>query len=137
MLESRPKRDNRREYGAKPASRRWYLYGLVMVAVALLAAGGAALYHLRPLGDTTTNQLVTIGEGFVRTNIADGLKTSFSDENETRVEALPDQKFLIAGWVDLITEDGQVERRSFSCVIYKDSSDTWVGEKISMIPQQL
>ena len=113
------------------------MYALYVTAAGLLIAGGLAVYNAIPRESTAKREMTAVGQGFVRNAIREELKTNFSSHEETRVEALPDNKFLVAGWVDVISEEGETERQEFSCVIYKSEADNWVGEKISVIPQHL
>jgi hypothetical protein len=113
------------------------LYALFLAAAGLLVAGGVVVYHSHPASVSSDKELISVGHGFVRGAIQEELKTTFSADEETRIERLPDSKFLVAGWVDIMADNGTTERRDFSCVIYKSDGDTWVGEKIAVIPQQL
>jgi hypothetical protein len=133
VLELKEKRERR----SRPINWKWALYAIYLGAAGLLAAGGLTLYHARPLESSAKEELVSIGQSIVRNDIREELKTNFSSAEETRVEALPDHKFLIAGWVDVIAEDGDISRQEFSCVIYKSDAENWIGERISVIPQQL
>ena len=110
---------------------------LCAAAAILLAAGGMAAFFSRPVGrGTGANELVAVGQGFIRNTIRAELKTEFSSAEETHIESLPDKKFLVSGWVDVISGDGEVTRQSFSCVIFKNLSNQWEGEQISLIPQE-
>ena len=138
MLDVRPsKRRDAPFWSLKGASWKWLLYALYLGAAGLLAAGGLAVYKASPRESTTNREMISAGQGFVRNAIREELKTSFAGDEETRVEVLPDHKFLIAGWVDIISATGETDRQDYSCVIYKTESDGWVGEKISVIPQHL
>jgi hypothetical protein len=100
-----------------------------------LIAGGVAFKYVRPFKDSTRRQLITAGQMFVRQALDGRLRSAFAGEEETVVETLPDNKFLISGWVDLITEQGKPNRQNFSCVVYRNGNGNWVGEHISVIPQ--
>ena len=136
MVEARPKRKNRRQEPARPFLRRWAIYFLFLAAAGLLAAGGLAVYTSKPAADHN-HLLVTIGQGFVRDAIRNELRTSFSTDEETQVQALPNRRYRVSGWVDVVAEDGEHRRQTFSCVIYKNDSDDWAGENISVIPQEI
>jgi hypothetical protein len=136
VLDVRPSRQRAARSPGKFAGK-WPLYALYLAAAGLLAAGGVALFHARPAESTANQELISVGQGFVRNAIREEWKTTFGGDEETRVEALPGHKFLVAGWVDIVSESGQSERQDFSCVIYKSDNDGWVGEKIAVIPQHL
>ena len=140
MLEVRKKKSGRRGHSSGPTFkfglRRWHLYVLYLAAAGLLVAGGFAVLTSIPVDDTN-KVMIGVGRGFVRDSIREELKTSFAADEETRVVALPENKFMITGWVDVLNEVGEVSRQNFSCVIFKNASDDWVGEKISVMPQEM
>jgi len=80
-------------------------------------------------------ELIHAAQALVRASLVEGLRASFSGEEEITVEPLPNKKFMISGWVDLVTQQGRPDRQNFSLVVYKDEFAGWVGEKISIIPQ--
>jgi hypothetical protein len=120
-----------------PRVRKWMLYALILVAAGLLAGGGVAIYRSAPEAASANSELILVGQNFIRNTIKDELRTTFGDANETRVEVLGGDKFLVAGWVDVVMANGSVARHDFSCVIHKTSSEEWVGEQIAVIPQEL
>jgi hypothetical protein len=135
VLETGPNRTNRRPVRVKTPKSNLPLYALFLVAAGLLVAGGMAVYRARPVGGTQTEELVQIGQKLVREAVREDLQTHFSSTEETVVESLSENRFRVSGWVDLMTEDGQVDRDNFTLEIYKNESDDWVGEKIAVLPQ--
>jgi hypothetical protein len=107
---------------------------LYLAAAGLVFAGGLAVYKARPAANNSNAMLISVARGYVRDEIRAELSTSFSSEEETRVEALPDRKYLVSGWVDAIDKNGVAARQSFSCVLFRDG-EIWAGEKIAVIPQ--
>jgi hypothetical protein len=79
--------------------------------------------------------MIHVGQAFVRDSLTQGLRAAFADTQETVVDQLPDNKYMISGWVDLITEQGRQDRQTFSVVVYKNDLNNWVGEKVAVIPQ--
>ncbi len=73
-----------------------------------------------------------VGESLPR-----GRKAAFCSPDETVVEAYPDGKVRVSGWVDLIGQDGKAERQSFSVVVHRDADNQWVGEAVTVTPQML
>jgi hypothetical protein len=108
---------------------------MYLAAAGLLIAGGVVIRNAKPTTGTFRNQMIQVSHTFVRASLDESLRAAFAGEEETVVEALPDHKFMISGWVDLITQQGTPDRQNFSCVIYKNTNDTWVGERITVIPQ--
>ena len=136
MLDPKPKLRERRSHAIfKRPSGKWPLYFLYLAAAGLLVAGGVtAIRHARPSKDSLRLTMIQAGQAMVRANLDEDLKASFGGESETVVEELPGRKFLISGWVHLITSQGQIDRRSYSVVVYKSEADNWVGERVSVIP---
>ena len=135
MLEGRPKLRERPE--RVPSKRRpgkWSLYLLFLAAAGLLVAGGVAIHNAQPAPTSARQQVIHMGQLFVRQSVSEGLRASFAGEEETVVEDLPDHKFMVSGWVDLITNSGQQDRKNYSVVVHKNFQG-WVGERVSVIPQ--
>ena len=136
MHEVRPK--TRQRSSRRARNWKWSLYLLYFVAAGLLLAGGLAVYRTRPAAPVNANkELISVGQGFVRGEIREDYKINFSGEEETRVEHLPDNKYLISGWVDIISPAGVTDRQIFTCIIYKGPGNAWVGEKVAVIPQTM
>ena len=135
LEEAKPRRTDRRPVGRHKRPRKWPRYLLFLTVTGLLVAGGVEIRRLRPTRDLARHQLITVGHAAVREMIDVNLRSAFADDEETMVEPLSENKYRIAGWVDLITEGGRSVRRTFSCVIYRNSSGNWVGENVSVIPQ--
>ena len=133
LEEAKPRRTDRRPVGRHKRPRKWPQYMLVLAVAGLLVAGGIEIRRLRPTRDSARHQLITVGRAAVREMIDVSLRSAFANDEETMVEPLPENKYRIAGWVDLITEGGRSARRTFSCVIYRNSSGTWVGENVSVM----
>ena len=100
-----------------------------MLAIGLLLAGGASVYRARSvLSASSPNQdAIQVGQQLVRQTIDETIKTSFGPIAETVVEALPEGKTQISGWVDLMTADGASDRQNYSIVVFRNGSGDWVG----------
>jgi hypothetical protein len=77
------------------------------------------------------------GQRTVRESIPGGRKAVFCSPDETVVEAFPNGKVRVSGWVDLIGQDGRADRQSFSVVVYRNADNQWVGEAVSVTPRML
>jgi hypothetical protein len=107
-------------------------------AAGLLVAGGLAVFRAKPLTQPRRGQEVIIaGQREVRQSLPGGRKAAFCSPDETVVEAYPDGKVRVSGWVDLIGQDGKAERQSFSVVVHRDADNQWVGEAVTVTPQML
>jgi hypothetical protein len=136
VLEARPKSNKeRRQRPVLKFSGKVPLYLMFLAAAGLLVAGGIAFRHSRPNQESQRTQLIRAGQALVRANLAEGLRSFFGGEEETVVESLPDNKFLISGWVDLLTNAGQQDRQNYSLIIFKDDTGNWSTDRVSVIPQ--
>jgi len=103
-----------------------------------LVAGGLAVYRAKPLTQPRRGQEVIIaGQRVVGESIPGGRKVAFCPPDEAVVEAFPDGRVRVSGWVDLIGQDGKAERQSYSVVVHRNAGDQWVGESVTVTPQML
>ena len=51
------------------------------------------------------------------------------------IEEIAGGKYRLGGWVDLIVDEGRVERQHFSCTIHRDDNGGWIAEDVSVTPQ--
>src|ERR1019366_532019 len=136
VLEVRPLRRDRRR--SSRHRRRWLRYAILVFVAGLLVAGGLAVYRAKPLTQPRRGQEVIVaGQRMVRESLPGGRKAAFCSPDETMVEAFPDGKVRVSGWVDLIGQDGKAERQSFSVVVYRNADNQWVGEAVTVTPQML
>jgi hypothetical protein len=105
-------------------------------AAGLLVAGGVAIRSSnRTPKESVQSQMIHAGQNVVRNNLIEGIHPAFGGVEETMIDPLPDNKFMISGWVDLVTDAGKQDRQNYSVVIYRNEMNDWVGEKVSFIPQ--
>ena len=136
MLDSRPLTKDR-SYQHRLWKRlpgRWYLYALYVAVAGLLIAGGIVVKNARPAKADPRVVMIRAGQAIVQANLTEGLQTQFADDSETVVETLPDAKFMISGWVDLITKEGRHDRKNYSVIVHKADEDSWAGERVTVIP---
>jgi hypothetical protein len=113
-------------------------YALLVFAAGLLVAGGLAVFRANPLTQTRRGQeVIMAGQRMVRESLPGGRNAVFCSPDESVVEAFPNGKVRVSGWVDLIGQDGKAERQSFSVVVYRNADDQWVGEAVTVTPQML
>jgi hypothetical protein len=101
-------------------------------------AAGLVLYRANPMTRTRRGQAaIMAGQQTVRDSIPRGRKAVFCSSDESVVEAFPDGKVRVSGWVDLIGQDGKAERQSFSVVVSRNADNQWVGDEVIVTPQML
>jgi hypothetical protein len=136
VLEARPKRRDRRRSVHRSGRRKWLRNATFLLAAGLLVAGGITLYRAVPVKPVTQGQeLIQAAQQMVRKSIGVDRKTAFCSEEQTSIEAFPDGKVRVSGWVDLITTDGKADRQNYSVVVFKDAADQWMSEKLTVLPQ--
>jgi hypothetical protein len=77
------------------------------------------------------------GQHMVRDSLPGGRTAAFCPPDETVVEAFPDGKVRVSGWVDLIGQDGKAERQDFSVLVYRNAANQWVSEALTVTPRLL
>jgi hypothetical protein len=100
-----------------------------------MAVAGFVLARSTPAEDDWRTELVNVGHQAVRDAVNEELRTTFSSVEETQIEAIEGGKYLLGGWVDLIAEQGHIERQHFSCTLSPDDQGGWLAENVSVIPQ--
>jgi hypothetical protein len=134
VLDTRPITKDRQPDPTQRRFGKWYIC-LVCVALGLLAAGGMVLRHNRPAPMDPRLEMIQAGQMMVRDSLPEGLRAAFAGEEETQVDSLPENKFLISGWVDLVTAEGRHDRQTYSVIVYRGDQKSWVGERLSVLPQ--
>jgi len=135
VLEARPKLKDRPQHRA--GLRRFRKAGVIALYVfpiGLLLTASLAVYRARPTADSPRNPMITAGQHLVRKEIDGEFQTAFGGFDETTVEPLPNNKYRISGWVDVISKDGIRDRMNFTCIVYRTENGDWVGEKVAVIP---
>jgi hypothetical protein len=108
---------------------------LVLITVVLLAVVGAAFYLAASAPHSSDARLVkSIAEQFVRQQIAQTGTPHFSNDGETNVERLPEGKYLVTGWVEVVTPDGGMSHSSYNCTIYRNTAGDWVADQVNVLP---
>jgi len=102
----------------------------------MLIAAGFVLARSSPVAaDDWRKEIIIAGQQAVRNTIREELRTSFAGVEETQFEELAGAKYQLGGWVDLITEQGQISRQHFSCIIFHDDNGDWAAKDIVVMPQ--
>ena len=62
------------------------------------------------------------------------VRLAFGDITDTTVEALPDRKWRVSGWVDYIDQYGPA-RQNYSLLMYRSSTGLWTSQDLFIAPQ--
>jgi hypothetical protein len=116
--------------------RRYRVLLVMTLILGVLAAAGVVVarsFRKVPL----PTRLVNASRAAVRLTLNEDLRlrTSFSDESETHIEAQTSGKYLVSGWVDLSNDAGAIMRQTYSCILYPNSEGDLVAENITVLPQ--
>jgi hypothetical protein len=138
VLESRPKtRDRRppRTPEQRAAQRTRPLKAALVLLIASAIGGGIWLaMHPRLLvsADVARRQIIVAAHQFVKQSLDEDLKATFSNDDVTRVEDLPDGKIQVSGRVDLVYRDGRALHRFFTVVLERAGADGWSSDNVSI-----
>ena len=77
------------------------------------------------------------GQLVVRKSLPAGREAVFCATDQALVEAFPDGKVRVSGWVDLIGPDGKAERQVFSVMMHRRDDDQWESETVTVAPLML
>jgi hypothetical protein len=107
----------------------------MLIAVVLLAVVGFAFYLAASAPHSSDVHTVkTVAEQFVRQQIAETGTPHFSNDAETSVERLPEGKYLVTGWVEIVSPAGAMSHSSYNCIIYKNTAGDWVADQVNVLP---
>jgi hypothetical protein len=108
---------------------------LILISSALLLVVGGAFYNaLSHKGGQDTHAIRAVAEAFVRQQVSGAGAPHFSSAAETSVEKLPGEKYLITGWVEVVTPNGGMTHNSYNCTILMNSDGDWVAEQVNVLP---
>jgi hypothetical protein len=129
------KRKNRRQHRIFKISGKWPMYLMYLAAAGLLVAGGFAFRNSHPYKESQRSQIIHAGQKLVKASLADGLRGAFGGDEETVLEPMDGNRFLVSGWIDVITDAGAQDRQNYSVILYRDASGNWTTDRVSIIPQ--
>ena len=107
---------------------------ILISSVLLLVVGGAFYNALSHKGGDDPHAIRAVAEAFVRQQVSAGGTPHFSSAVETTVEKLPGEKYLVSGWVEVVTPDGGMSHNSYNCTILLNSDGDWVAEQVNVLP---
>jgi len=132
VLEVRPKTKDRRAIRRRRASRRWWL--LISLLVLAAVAGSVALYQADIFNRPKRGlEVVVAGRQLVQASLPRGLQVTFSPDAQTVVEAFPDGRARVTGWLETPGPEGKPERQNFTVVVFKDRAGKWASETITVV----
>ncbi len=103
----KPKGDRRRirKKRIKPGKRALRLFAVVGCLLVLFVMGAMAYYTFRREAPRRSQALVAAQQA-VRQRLGPGIAIKFSPPDWTRFETLPDNQYLVSGWMQAESRNG-------------------------------
>jgi hypothetical protein len=116
--------------------KQYQIFLLIALGTCVMIAAGFVLARARPVdANEWRREIILAAQMVVRNAVREEIRTSFASMEETQFEELPDGKYQLGGWVDLISDEGQITRQHFSCTLFRNMNDDWVSQDVSVTPQ--
>jgi len=131
----KPKGDRRRirKKKATPGKRGLRLFLVAGTLLVLFVMGAMAYYTFRKEAPRK-NQAVVAAQQAVRQRLGPGISIKFSPADWTRFESLPDNKFLVSGWMQAVDQSGRSISFTYSCKLFA-YQDNWAIESLDLLEQ--
>jgi len=131
----KPKGDRRRirKKRPKPGRRALRLFTLVGCLFVFFVMGAMAYYTFRREAPRR-NQALVAAQQAVRQRLGPGIAIKFSPSDWTRFETLPDNKFLVAGWMQAVDQSGRSISFTYNCKLFA-YQDNWAIESLDLLEQ--
>lgn len=109
------------------------LAGLLLIVLLLLSGWGYRASHHAALDSKLQ---IMAAETFVRAELqpGDDERLFFAPQAETNIKELQLGEYIVRGWVDRISNDGEANRIDFSCTMRANTSGDWVKEELTLFP---
>jgi hypothetical protein len=112
------------------------IFVLVGLGLCMIVAAGFVLARSSPVdADDWRSEVVIAAQQAVRHSVRNEIRTSFAGKEETEIEELAESRYRLGGWVDLISDDGQIARQHFACIVFRDINGDWDFQDLSVTPQ--
>jgi hypothetical protein len=107
------------------------------VGVILLAVAGAAFYYSARPRVSEHHLHIVAAQNLVRQGLPGESQPHFGGDVETTVEELGEHRYLVTGWVDVLTARGVYDRWSYYCKMHSSDDVMWVADEVNVLPQKL
>ncbi len=115
---------------------RWRVAIFLLIGLSVLGAGGYRyLRHRATRESDLRDAMLTLTHQVVRGAVSPDLRASFSDAAETGIQPLSGNRYLVTGWVDLISAQGIAVRHRYTCTIYYDPGGAVAAQDVSVLPE--
>jgi len=118
---------------AKPGKLGLRLFLFAGTLLVLFVMGAMAFYTFRREAPFK-NHAVGAAQQAVRQRLGPGIAIKFSPADWTRFETLPDDKFLVSGWIQAVDQSGRSISFTYSCKLFA-YQDSWAVESLDLLEQ--
>jgi hypothetical protein len=120
--------------------RRRERLGLIAGGLVVFAIAGAIAFELNKPDSSAASNVYVAAQGAISSQITPKGKLRFIPMNETQITRTGDsggaQRFMVRGWVQDVTDGGQVQTYMFTVLVDRDPvSRTDAVHDISLLPQ--
>ncbi len=110
----------------------WLILGTLAVSAGL-AASVLLLFHSN---DRDPQEVVEAAQNIIRQRFPQAAVIRFAPMDETHVESTGDTRYVVSGWLEIVTQDGERATFDFSCAILVLPGGQWVSERVDLVPRQ-
>lgn len=110
----------------------WLILGTLAVSAGL-AASLLLLFHS---SDRDSKEVVEATQDAIRQRFPQAAVIRFAPLNETHVESTSNTKYLVNGWLEIVTQDGELAKFDYSCAMLVLPGGQWVPERVDLVPRQ-
>ena len=110
----------------------WLIVGTLAVSAGL----AASLLLLFRSDDRDPQEVVEATQDVIRQRFPQAAVIRFAPLGETHVESTDDAKYLVSGWLEIVTQDGERAKFDFSCSMLVLPGGQWVSERVDLVPRQ-
>jgi hypothetical protein len=131
----KPQGNRRRIHKKKvtPGKRAIRLIAVAGCLLVLFVMGAMAYYTFRK-DVPRRNAALVASQQAVRQRMGPGIAIKFSPADWTRFEILPENKFLVSGWMQAVDQSGRSISFTYSCKLFA-YQDNWAIESLDLLEQ--
>src|SRR5262249_5883703 len=131
----KPKGDRRRIHKkkVKPRKRLLRLFVVAGCLLVLFVMGAMAYYTFRKEVPRRNHALVAAQQA-VRQGLGPGIAIKFSPSDWTHFETLPDNRFLVSGWMQAVDQSGRSISFTYNAKLIAFQGD-WAVESLDLLEQ--
>jgi hypothetical protein len=111
------------------------LAGLLFGSLAVFSGLAGALRMLFRTPDRDTREVILAAQGVLRQRLPQGVDVRFAPVKDTRTEPKGNDLYVVTGWLEIRTQQGEQATFDYSCVMLLLAGGQWVSEKVEIVPR--